>query len=476
MHQKHKLLLAAVSCPGHTNFSPPLGLLYLAAYMRDRFPLEIVVIDQYLEEITAEQLLKKIVDFEPDIVGLSYATNGAHLVPDLTKSLRAALPDVFIAVGGPHITAAGEEALVGTSVDVGVRGEGELMFEKVLQAHFEGESMANIPGLIWRNSEDEVIVNVGSMPLIEDIDTLPLPAWDLLDIKRYWTRPSMVQVPGRKYFSLYSSRGCPYNCFYCHKTFGRTYRTHSPERVVEEIRYFKKQYQYDEIEFRDDCFNVNKQRMLDYSEILLKEVGPVRTAYFMGLRLDTLDDEVIEALTQAGMYFVGIPLESGVPRIQKLMGKEIQIPRFMSIMESFVKRHIFTNGHMMFGFPSETLEEMEESFCVAKDSLLHVAAFFVVTPFPNTQLYQYVKETMPEKLSHVSYDTTDLFDTSNNISGVPTKDFAAFYRKLPARFYLKPGRLARIFRDYPKRAHLLINGYSFAKGALSKTKERKTKK
>jgi len=328
--------------------------------------------------------------------------------------------------------------------------------------------MEQIPGLIRRTPDGEVTTNAGSMPLINNIDSLPMPAYDMIDIRRYWTRASMVQVPERRYISLVSSRGCPYDCIYCHKPFGREYRVHTPERIVEEIRYFKDKYHFDEIEFRDDCFNVNAKRVLAYSELLLKEMGPIKTAYCTGLRLDTLNDEIIGALHSAGMYYAGIPLESGVPRIQKLIGKEIAIPQFMSLVESFVKRRVFTSGHAMFGFPFETLEEMETSFCVARDSRLHVGAFFVVTPFPNTPLYRYVMEHVPEKMNNFSYSTTDLFDARHNLSGVPAEEFSAFFHRLPLRFYLKPGRMARIIRDYPKRRYLLFRSYSLTKSVLSK--------
>lgn len=178
-----------------------MGLLYLAAYLRERFPLEIQVVHQEIEKLTIDALARRIVDFDADIAALSCMTPAEHVLSQLTESLRAAKPEMLIILGGPHISAVRETALKRTCADIAVPGEGEIALEQILARHLEGGGLSDIPGIIHRNIENEIVINQGITPIVEDLDTLPFPAYDLIDVKQYWNRPSMVHVPQRQYIT-----------------------------------------------------------------------------------------------------------------------------------------------------------------------------------------------------------------------------------------------------------------------------------
>ncbi|MCK5862952.1 MAG: radical SAM protein [Candidatus Hydrogenedentes bacterium] len=457
---KLRFFLAAVSPPSSCALvTPPLGLLYIAAWLRERFSLDICVVNQRVEGWSSERLVKEAIAFEPDIIGLGCMTPSSYALPGITEALRVALPNTLQVLGGPHIAAFGEDSLAVTAADAAVVGEGEVLMEQIVRAVIEGGTMADIPGLIRRDTDGTVVVNPGMQPLIEDLDTLPLPAYDLIDVSRYWRQPAMAPIPRRKYMALFSSRGCPYGCIYCHNVFGRKFRAHSAARMVEEIEYGMKTFGVEEVEFVDDCFNLDRKRVLEYSELLQQKVGAVKTIFPNAIRGDLLDVETVDALVGAGMYYTALALESGTPRIQELIRKRLNIPKFLEAVALCAERKVFTNGYVMLGFPTETEAEIKETIRVASESRLNIASFFRVTPFPNTPLYKYVEEHSPEKLAAVSYNEMEYWRVKVNLSAVSDKTLDWHLGNANRNFYLRPKRLYRLLREYPKP--MLLPGYGW---------------
>jgi anaerobic magnesium-protoporphyrin IX monomethyl ester cyclase len=264
----------------------------------------------------------------------------------------------------------------------------------------------------------------------------------------------MPPIVRRKYVSLVSSRGCPYQCMWCHNIFGKRFRSHSAERMIEEIDYYIRTYGVDDVEFLDDIFNMDKKRVIEFCELAQRRNLKFKIAFPNAVRTDILTEEVIEALVDTGLYFSSFALEAGSPRIQEYTGKRLSIPGFLKGVELAVNHGVFANGFAMLGFPTETVEDLQQTLDVATNSKLHTASFFTVMPFPNTRLYDEVVRRTPEKLAHVNYDNTDFASIRVNLSDVPDEVFFAYQRKANRQFFLKPSRIARIIRDYPQ-PHLL---------------------
>ncbi len=427
-----------------------MGIMYLAAHLRTKFDLDIRLVNQRAENYTEDELVRQIVDFDPQIVGFGAMTPAAHTLPMLTRAVRAALPDTLIMLGGPNASALGAKALDGNAADVAVSGEGELACEQILNVYLDNRDFSMIPGLHWRNEDGEAVTNPGALPFAEDLDSLPFPAYDLIDPKVYWHLQSMPPIPRRRYVSLVSSRGCPYRCSWCHHIFGKSFRAHSPERMVDEIEYCVKTYGNDDIEFVDDIFNLKSNRVLEFNSLIHKKNLKLKIAFPNGVRSDLLSQETVDALADAGTYFCSFALESGSPRIQKLMGKRLDIPKFLAGVEMAAKKGIFTNGFNMLGFPTEVEEEMQLTIDTASNSMLHTASFFTVVPFPNTELHAYVEREAPEKLVGISYDDADFCLAPMNLSAVPNERFFRLQRGANRQFFSRPGRLFRILRDFPQ--------------------------
>jgi anaerobic magnesium-protoporphyrin IX monomethyl ester cyclase len=436
--------------PLHPLVSPPLGIMYLASYIRSIFNVSIRIINQKLDNYSNDIIIKIAKDFEADIIGLSVMSTGARSLPYLTQYIKVALPGSLIVLGGPHVSSFESISMEGNSADVAVPGEGEITFEKIITSYLNKLPFSDIPGIYWRDNKGTVVHNPGTIPFIEDLDKLPFPAYDLIDLTKYGKIQAMTPVPRRRYASLFSSRGCPYNCIYCHNIFGSNFRFHSADRIIAEIEYMKNLYSISDFEFLDDIFNLNRQRLVDFTSQALKKDLRLELAFPNGVRTDIFKKEELDMLIETGLYFASFPLESGSPRIQKLIGKNLNIDKYRENVLYAVSRGVFSNGFAMLGFPTETVEEIQMTIDVICNSKLHTASFFTVTPFRNTELYRIIENISPNKLSLVNYENMEYSLARINFSAVSDTDFFRLQRKANMRLLVNPMRLFRILRDIPR--------------------------
>ncbi len=450
-----RIRLFLVNMGVHTRSFPivtaPMGLLSIAAYVRPKMPVDVMVVDQRLDNLTPDEVIRQAVDFGADVVGFSPVTSSVHGLPVLAQKTRVALPNALILVGGPHASAVCGAILEETCADIVVKGEGEAATEMILRAWAEGgRDFGGIPGIIWRDSAGELVHNPGVTPLIEDMDQIPIPAYDLIEFPRYWASQSAVPLHNRRYASLVTSRGCPYHCVYCHNTFGKTIRMFSAERVAEELAHLQKSYGISDFEFHDDNFNFKPGRVIQICEILKQRDIQTRFAFPNGLRSDLLSNEVVDALVSAGMYQCCMALETGSPRLQRFILKHMDIPKLLGWAEYITSKRVFVNLLCMMGFPTETEEELRATIDVAASSACHTANFFTVTPFPGSTLYETVRREQPEKLAKIRYDDTDITAMRVNLTDLPDETLFYYQRLALRRFYMNPRRIFRLLRAHPQ--------------------------
>ena len=434
--------------------SPPLGILQLGAYLRSTLKnVEIRVVDQRAMDYTVEEVVSRAVEFAPDVVGISCTTPNCNTLVALSSGIRRALPRALLMIGGPHASAFGAELMDTTCADCVVVGEGELMCEHVLRIWQEGSrDFRTVPGLVWRSAEGECLTNPGPAPVIEDLDTLPFPAYDLINLRSYWRLWSMSMVPPpRRYISMFTSRGCPYGCIYCHDIFGKRFRAQSPERIVDELEHYVRMYGVKEVEFFDDIFNLHGRRVIEFSELVRRRNLRVSISFPNALRTDILTPEVADALVDAGTRMSAFALESGSPRIQQLIQKRLNIPKYLEGVAMLAERRVFTYGFVMFGFPTETAVDMQMTVDVLRRSQLHAAYAFVVTPYPKTDLFDVAMRLYPGRMADIGYAGTDYsVIPCVNLSEVSDEVLAAYMRKAFSALFLNPFRALRIVRDFPR--------------------------
>lgn len=369
----------------------PLGLIQLASVIRERDShAEIKILDLRLFENDFHVLPRIVKEFKPDFVGFRGVTRDAPFMYDMVKNMRYLAPEAVLAGGGPHITAVKGKALDDAPFDYAVYGEGEVALAKLLDCLDKNGGYQRVEGLIYRDGEGRAVVNPPGQ-YIQNLDELPMPAWDLLDHEKYFAMNYYPDIPiylnaRREIVSIFTSRGCPYRCIYCHNIFGKKFRARSPRNVVDEIEYLYGTFGIRQFDIRDDIFNLDKSRVITICDMILERGLDIRFSFPNGLRADILDEEIILKMKSAGLYRLNYALETASPRLQKMIKKNIDLKKLKDIIHFTSSQNIITNLFVMLGFPTETKDEMTKTieFCIDDDiDFIHV---FTVNPFDGNEM------------------------------------------------------------------------------------------
>ena len=435
---------------------PPLGLMYVASYIRDRRrDIDIKILDGRCKGLSMEQINSIISDYRPDILGITSMHVEAENVHAQAKSAKRILPQIKIIIGGPYACADYQKALEDSAIDFAVVGEGEEVMDELIGAFDENQQISGIKGLAHKK-DGKVIFN-GPRDFIKDLDSLPLPAWDLINLDDYFygkKRPleNPLQVH-KKAVAVFSSRGCPYQCTYCHNIFGKRFRARSAENVVAEIELLKNKYGIKEIEFLDDSFNIDKARAHRIFDLIIHKKLDIKICFSNGIRIDRIDEELLDKMRRSGVYRVNYGIESASKRIQAVMKKNLNIEIANNVINKTIKKGILSGGFFMMGFPTETEQEVMETIGFAARSKLHTAVFAIVTPFPSTEMYADAVSAgnIP------SGDFSTVQKVTINLSNVPYRRLEELRFYAYRRFYMNPARALRIFFAAPSKIPVFKN-------------------
>lgn len=433
----------------------PLGMMSLAAYLRKhRSGDDYRLYDARVRYMRNDRLVPIIADFKPDILCITSFSLEAEVTHDLTARVKEVLPDCRIFLGGPYPTSDPSTAIQDPNIDLAFIGEGEQSLLQVLNALENGEAFEEIKGIAFRPNGE--VVNTGYPDMIGNLDDIPIPAWDLIDLDFCFSRRgkrSMMNKLQRsaRAVSLFTTRGCPYHCTYCHNVFGKKLRKHSTDHVIEELKLLKAQFGVEEVEFLDDIFNLDMKRAGDIFDRIDEENLRFHITFPNGLRSELLDEELIRKFKKGGVYWITIAIESGSPRIQKEIKKNVNLEKAQENINLISKAGISCNGFFMMGFLNETEEDIRQTIDFAVKSRLIIASFFILTPFPNTEIYNQAVAAGMDMSARYS----DYHDVSVNLSRVPTRRLWQLKKLAYRKFYFTPKRIYLIMRANPFRVGLL---------------------
>jgi len=360
--------------------APPMGLAYIAGYLRDN-SIEVQVLDLAALRSTDKMERELISRSGADMVALAATTNTVMLAYDLAKISKEVLPDAKVAVGGPHPTMEPTRTLEECKqIDYCVISEAEETMLELAQ----GKDDKDILGISYRDNGN-IVVNP-PRPLIEDLDKLAFPARDLLPQDKYWT-PGVRRYP---YAIMMTSRGCPYSCTFCSnfRTQGKQFRARSPENVLAEIDHLVKDYGVKEINIIDDNFTFLPQRVKEICDGLIERNYDLELKTGNGIRSDRVSLPMLKHMKKAGFYLVAFGIESGNERILKKMRKGETKDHIRNSVKWAKQAGLLTEGFFMFGNEGEGKKEMRETIEFAKELDLSIAQFQIYTPVPGSPLFE----------------------------------------------------------------------------------------
>ena len=442
-------------------YIPPLSLMYVAAFL-EKEGVEVQLLDMDAENLSYMEALEKINIFSPDLLGFTLTTYSFHPVLRWIKKFKqdTGLP---IIVGGAHGALYPEETMSHPEIDFLIIGEAEVPLPEFIRAFQKDRNFDGIKSVGYRKN-GQVIIDK-TRQFIKDIDSISFPARHLVKNELY----ANILTRRKNFTAMLSSRGCPYRCAFCdQKT--PPYRTRSPYNFVEEIKTNYQKFNIKEFDIYDSTFTAKKRRVVEICELIKKEKLDV--GWTVRSRVDSVNEDVLDALKSAGCHTIMYGVESSDPEILRRMRKGIS-PEKVSAIISYTKRiGIDTLGFFMLGFPGETRQTIENTIRFSLDLPLDYAQFTVLVPFPDTEIYEYYMQNgLGDYWSE--YTINPQKEKKIELIGARvTREEAARYVSLAyRRFYFRPRiiwKRAGKLRSFSEFKGLVKGAYGILKNSIAK--------
>jgi anaerobic magnesium-protoporphyrin IX monomethyl ester cyclase len=383
---------------------PPLGLAYIASYIRkkkhtvqilDALTLGInkISIKGKFKRIglSDQQISRYIRQNKPELVGISvmytaFADDGfrvAKLVKEIDKR-------IYVVMGGSHVSINPKEVLLNQNVDYAVYGEGEVTFLNLVNSLEKKEKTEGITGITFRQGRK--IINNPPTPFIKNLDEIPFPARDLLPMDLYDTpSPFQMRHPA---VQMVTSRGCPNNCVYCsiHSVWGHRWRSRSPENVIAEIEHLISEYGIREISFQDDSLSIDGKRLEKICDKIIRKKIDIKWTTPNGIAHWTLNKKLLSKMKKAGCYRITFGIESGNNSVRRWIGKPYSLSQAEELIKHANKIGMWTLITNIIGLPFETKAAINDTINFAVKSDVDFAFFFRLGPRPGTPIYDVMKQ------------------------------------------------------------------------------------
>ena len=422
-----------------THFAePPLGLAHLASSLTaSGFDGVVEILDGQGLGWDPHRLTKETIHRNPDVVGISTTTLTADVSRQICRDIKRELPDCRVIVGGPHPSALPEDLL--PDADIAVIGEGETAFVNLVSTR----NLNKVDGIAYIDSGEIRINEPGS--LIVDLDTLPLPAYELLPMDRYRYPYPIRKAPGR-YSTIMTSRGCVGRCRFCAKPaiWGKGVRYCSPDRVLDDLDKLVGEQNVTLLYFYDDSFTSKPERAAKIAQEILRKNWPLK--WICQSRADELDDSLCRELAAGGCVKIEIGVECGDSDLREEAAKAIDDEQIRKSFKCAHEAGIQTKANFIFGFPGETEKTIQEAISLALELDATYVNFFHMVPFPGSRYYDIYREKgwlRTQSWSRFGYHGKPLV----SVPGADGTLLDQARKQALFRFYFRPSKLIQIIRN-----------------------------
>lgn len=373
---------------GSGSLDYPIGILSLVSYLKQKnSQIDTEVIDSTFMKSWLE-FKKTVKKNNADIFGFSFSSPLADDAYKAIKIVKNIHPKALIVAGGPHPTVDPIGTIKKGKVDIVVSGEGEEILQDIVEKFIKSQDLSLIQGtFIYKNKK---ILTNERQGFIKDLDKLPMPDRNLLEIERYLKTSGSLHI--------ITSRGCPFNCFFCQPTqrklFGEKVRYESPERVILEIEELMKNYGHKKfvLFFADDTFTFDKKRVKEICRLMVKK-GFNKIPWWCHSRVNTFDEEIARTLKKSGCIGVSFGVESGSQRIlNEVMKKGITVEQTIRAFKWCHKYNLLGLAYLMIGTPTETIDDLEATNRLIADIHPDIISISRTTPMLGSALYEYARK------------------------------------------------------------------------------------
>lgn len=414
--------------------APPLGVCYVAAAF-EAAGCEVAIFDFVVSEYSRAKLAKLMDEFKPDVVGSTSVTLNFPPAAQILCDAKEINPAILTMMGGPHVSFYAKETLAQyPGIDMIVRGEGEQTIAELVPLLKKPGSWASVKGITYR--EGGQVAETGTRDFIKDLDTLPFPSRHLLPLSRY----KALGFP----ISVITSRGCPHQCIFClgRRMVGAKVRYRDPVLVVDEIEHLLS-LGFPRINVADDLFASNKERVAAVcGEIRRRNLNFGWSAF---ARVNTVDEEVVRTMKEAGCDCIAFGIESGNAEMLKRVKKGITKEQVLKAKEVCEKVGMSVHGSFIVGLPGESAETLAETEKFA-NGLQFLHGYHYLAPFPGTTLYEDIDKYEIELLTR----DWNLYDANRPVTRTPgasPEDVIAFVHRFEDECNVEWAKLEKGYLD-----------------------------
>ena len=411
------------------DYYTPSSLLYLAAALREAGENVKILDLNTVQESHEEVLIDYISSYQPSLVGIGCLFCGQFpMLLELSKRVKEWSEECKVVVGGIHPTTYPVKILTNChAIDFVVLGEGEVAIVQLTKA-LKSNDFSRIDGLAYR-SNGQIGVNL-KVSFIDDVDSIPFPAYDLISLEDYyydtshWHNPK--SLPINMSIPIISSRSCPNRCNFCSMftVMGPQWRCRSPKNVVDEISHLYDNYNHHHFSFMDDNITLHKQRILEICDLIVERKLDIQFEIPNGLSIKTLDREVLNALVAAGLTRAALGIESGSDYIRnKIIGKRLPREKILEVVRLTKEyKQFYVKAFFIIGMPEDTRETLMETYNMIEEIDVDMPQVFNLLPFPGTKVFE---QAVRDNLL-INVDADDLWKAD------------MFYGSGNKRFFVKP--------------------------------------
>lgn len=425
---------------GDISSFPPLGLMYIASYIKKHTDHDTKIIDAVAERLSYEALGKILSDYKPDVAGISSFTYTFYDALKTARLIKELSPSAHISIGGPHTSLFPEETMTHEEFDSLVIGDGEIVFKEIIDCIDEGRSFDAVSGdILYR--QKGALKKIQGRRYLKDLDSLPFPAIDLVDYKKYYSPFGKETTMA----TICTSRGCPFQCTYCQVP-DKQYRMRTAQNIIEEMLFY-----YDMgirfFYFFDDMFNITSKRVMEVADSILQSRMAGNISWLFRGRVDSISEEMFKVAKEAGCRQILFGVEDYTDEGLKKIKKKITIKQAFDAVRLAKKYGIQTSTNWIMGLPNHKTKKdlydlVDTSIKIDSD----YAQFSILQLLPGCEMYN---EAVAEGVLNPNHWREYVLSPKADFHvELYTKYFGArelsdIYREAHLRYYKRPAYILK---------------------------------